>query len=161
MQWSNLNDADNGMKTVMIILFVETIVFMLVTLYLDQIVSSAGGISKHPLFFLNFKRKDKSSGAALASGRSNSRKLSGSSKSLSHMAADDKKLVKRPDVERQVSQIFLNSQIGFVFLSRQRQVRDVFFCLQIAHRTLYFVIWKRDRGNKWRSWLPIPARSTQ
>lgn len=105
MQWSNLNDADNGMKTVMIILFVETIVFMLVTLYLDQIVSSAGGISKHPLFFLNFKRKDKSSGAALASGRSNSRKLSGSSKSLSHMAADDKKLVKRPDVERQREQV--------------------------------------------------------
>ncbi|KAG0592931.1 hypothetical protein KC19_1G291300 [Ceratodon purpureus] len=105
MQWSNLNDEKNGMKTVLIILAVEAIVFMLLTLYLDQVVASGGGIRKHPLFFLNFKRKDKSIGSTLASSRSNSRKISGSSKSLSHMAVEDKKAVKRQDVEREREQV--------------------------------------------------------
>ena len=115
MQWSNLNDEKNGMKTVLIILAVEAIVFMLLTLYLDQVVASGGGIRKHPLFFLNFKRKDKSIGSTLASSGSNSRKISGSSKSLSHMAVEDKKAVKRQDVEREVSHILLNIFIIFFF----------------------------------------------
>jgi len=110
MQWSNLKDEKNGMSDVMVILFVEWIVFLVLTLYLDQVVSSASGINKHPLFFLNFKRKDKAStGANISSGRSSSRKLSGSSKSLSHMIAEDNKIASvRPDVAREVSHAILH-----------------------------------------------------
>ena len=99
---------------------------MVLTLYLDQVLSSGGGISKHPLFFLNFKRKTKSSGAILASGHLNSRKLSSNSKSWSHMAAKDKKAVNRPNVEREVrlhmpSLIFT---LCFAPFSRQLHTQD-------------------------------------
>jgi ABC-type multidrug transport system fused ATPase/permease subunit len=106
MQWSNLKDKKNGMSDVLVILLVEWIVFMLLTLYLDQVVSSAGGINRHPLFFLNFKRKDPTSARAVKSSRSNSSKSTGSSKSLSHMKAEDNKMVVvRPDVARERGQV--------------------------------------------------------
>lgn len=103
MQWSNLNDEKNGMSDVLIILFVEWIVFMALTLYLDQVVAAGGGINKHPLFFLNFKRKDRSAAASINSGR----KLSGSNKSLGYTNFEsDKKLVdSKPDVARERAQV--------------------------------------------------------
>lgn len=105
MQWSNLKDEKNGMSDVLIILFVEWIVFMALTLYLDQVVAAGGGINKHPLFFLNFKRKDTSAAASINSGR----KLSGSSKSLGYNFESDKKLAdSKPDVAREVSHIILH-----------------------------------------------------
>ena len=109
MQWSNLNDPKNGMKTVLIVLTVEWIVFMLLNLYLDQVVSD-NGIRKHPLFFLNFKRKNKTAGGAVLSS-SLSGKFSGRSKSFGHMNAEDQKSkADRPDVDTEVScTIFIES----------------------------------------------------
>lgn len=105
MKWSNLNDEENGMKEVLIILFIEWIVFLILTIYLDQVVSD-NGIRKHPLFFLGFKRKGdtqtKGAGPALTPNRS--RKFSGSRRSLAHINAEDlKNKADRPDVAREVS----------------------------------------------------------
>jgi hypothetical protein len=109
MRWSDLNDKKNGLKTVLTILAVEWVIFLVLNFYLDQVVSSENGIRKHPLFFLNFKRKGKTAaGPALSS--SLSRKFSGRSKSLTHIEAEDQKsLADRPDVAREVScTIFLD-----------------------------------------------------
>ena len=104
MQWSNLSDPQNGMKQVLVILFLEWIFFMVVTIYLDQVAVSESGINKHPLFFLNSKRKAKSSGAA-----NSSHHLSASSQSLPEMNLDDEKgLSNRPDVTREVSYLPVN-----------------------------------------------------
>lgn len=107
MTWSNLNDSENDMKTVLIILAVEWIVFLLLTLYLDQVVSADNGIRKHPLFFLGFKSKGeatKSGDAKLTTARS--RRFSGSRRSMAHVNSEDAKAKPdRADVAREVSQI--------------------------------------------------------
>ncbi|RWW85706.1 hypothetical protein BHE74_00005593 [Ensete ventricosum] len=60
MQWGDLNDWQNGMKAVLIIMFVEWLVFLLVAFYLDQVLG--GGIRKDPLFWLKyFQKKSRSS----------------------------------------------------------------------------------------------------
>ncbi|CAL9114052.1 unnamed protein product [Musa textilis] len=51
MQWRDLSDRQNGMKDVLIIMFVEWLVFLPVAYYLDQVL---GGIRKDPLFLLNY-----------------------------------------------------------------------------------------------------------
>lgn len=77
---------------------------MVVTIYLDQVAVSESGINKHPLFFLNLKRKAKSSGAA-----NSFHHLLASSQSLPEMNLDDKKgLSNRPDVTREVSYLPVN-----------------------------------------------------
>lgn len=112
MQWSDLNDEKNGLRTVLIILFIEWVVFMLLNLYLDQVVASASGLNKHPLFFLKFKRKgSKAKGAMSASSnhtssRRLSRNFSANSKSLTHIDEGDKrsvglKVTERSDVARE------------------------------------------------------------
>ncbi|THU59095.1 hypothetical protein C4D60_Mb03t21380 [Musa balbisiana] len=59
MQWRDLNDRQNGMKDVLIIMFIEWLVFLPVAYYLDQVL---GGIRKDPLFWLNcFQKKSPSS----------------------------------------------------------------------------------------------------
>lgn len=104
MQWSNLSDPQNGMKQVLVILFLEWIFFMVVTIYLDQVAVSESGINKHPLFFLNSNCKAKSIGAA-----DSSHHLSASSQSLPEMNLDDEKgLSNRPDVTREVSYLPVN-----------------------------------------------------
>ena len=50
MSWSDLSEKVNGMREVMIIMFVEWLVVLFVAYYIDQVVSS-GGV-KGPLFFL-------------------------------------------------------------------------------------------------------------
>jgi hypothetical protein len=97
MQWSNLSDPKNGMKQVLVILFLEWIFFMVVTIYLDQVAMSESGINKHPLFFLSSKCKAKSSGAV-----NSPHHLSASSQSLPEMNLDDEGLSNRPDVTREV-----------------------------------------------------------
>lgn len=104
MQWSDLKDNKNKLQTSLIILAVEAIVFMLLALYLDQVVSSDNGINKHPLFFLNFKRKGAKPEAALTTARS--RRFSGSSRAMAYMNAEDAKAIDRPDVAREVSSLF-------------------------------------------------------
>ncbi|KAG9150077.1 hypothetical protein Leryth_021480 [Lithospermum erythrorhizon] len=50
MRWKDLSDDDNGMKVVLIIMFVEWLVVLFVAYYVDQVLSSG----KHPLFFLKY-----------------------------------------------------------------------------------------------------------
>uniref|UniRef100_A0A7I4CAU7 ABC transporter domain-containing protein n=1 Tax=Physcomitrium patens TaxID=3218 RepID=A0A7I4CAU7_PHYPA len=107
MQWSNLKDENNGLRTVMLILLIQWFVFMLLNFYLDGVVASASGISKHPLFFLNFRRKGNknklaiSSSSNLTSFRKFSRNFSGSSSAVVHMSSEDKLVSERPDVARE------------------------------------------------------------
>jgi len=56
MLWQDLNDSTNGMKEVLIIMFVEWIVVLFVAYYIDQVLSTGSG--KSPLFFLKrFQKK--------------------------------------------------------------------------------------------------------
>ncbi|PIA27921.1 hypothetical protein AQUCO_07400037v1 [Aquilegia coerulea] len=58
MRWKNLSDGKNGMRTILIIMFVEWLLVLPVAYYLDQVVSSGSGVKKSPLFFLqNLKKK--------------------------------------------------------------------------------------------------------
>lgn len=101
MQWSNLNDESNGLKDVLVILFVEWVVFMLLTFYLDQVAATESGINKHPLFFLNFKRKAKKSAGGRGIG---SRQPSARSKSLGQINVENGGGIgDRQDVAREVS----------------------------------------------------------
>ncbi|XP_057868703.2 ABC transporter A family member 7 [Cryptomeria japonica] len=57
MRWKNLNDHDNGMKEVLIIMFIEWLIILPLAYYLDQVVSLGSGVRRHPLFFLDSIRK--------------------------------------------------------------------------------------------------------
>ncbi|KAF9625404.1 hypothetical protein IFM89_022389 [Coptis chinensis] len=58
MRWIDMNDRINGMKEVLIIMFLEWCILLPVAYYLDQVVSVGSGVRKHPLFFLkNFQKK--------------------------------------------------------------------------------------------------------
>ncbi|MCO5597007.1 hypothetical protein L7F22_051079 [Adiantum nelumboides] len=59
MHWSNLNDPQNGLKTVMGIMAVEWLLFLVIAYYLDQVVVSGSGLKKDPLFFLKGIHKNK------------------------------------------------------------------------------------------------------
>ncbi len=54
MEWKNLNDPLNGMKTVLGIMAVEWLVFLIIAYYLEQVIASGSGVKKHPLYFLKF-----------------------------------------------------------------------------------------------------------
>ena len=58
MKWGDLDDSQNGMKAVLIIMFVEWLVLLVVAFYLDQVIG--GGIRKDPIFFLRYFRKKSS-----------------------------------------------------------------------------------------------------
>lgn len=51
MRWENLGDSNNGMKEVLIIMFVEWLVVLPIAFYVDQVVSSGSGVKRTPLFF--------------------------------------------------------------------------------------------------------------
>ncbi|XAR65460.1 Sulfate-transporting ATPase [Bertholletia excelsa] len=51
MRWKDLSSSNNGMKDVLIIMFVEWLVILFVAYYMDQVVSSGSGIARSPLFF--------------------------------------------------------------------------------------------------------------
>ncbi|KAL9241235.1 hypothetical protein vseg_015366 [Gypsophila vaccaria] len=61
MRWKNLNDDRNGMKEVLIIMFVEWLILLPVAYYIDRAISSGSSVLKNPLFFLrNFRKKSTS-----------------------------------------------------------------------------------------------------
>jgi hypothetical protein len=99
MRWHNLQDSKNGLSDVLVILFMEWMIFMLLTIYLDQVAASESGINKHPLFFLKIF-KPKTEGDTLFCEQASS---------TAHINPEDDKLPNdRPDVAREVS---LNSFI--------------------------------------------------
>ncbi|XP_027367022.1 ABC transporter A family member 7-like isoform X2 [Abrus precatorius] len=56
MRWGDLSDSTNGMKEVLIIIFVEWLLVLFFAYYIDQVLSSGRG--KSPLFFLKgFQKK--------------------------------------------------------------------------------------------------------
>lgn len=61
MQWKDLNDGANGMKEILIIMFVEWLVVLSVAYYLDQVVASGSGVGRNPLYFLRKLQKKPSS----------------------------------------------------------------------------------------------------
>ncbi|CAL5374698.1 unnamed protein product [Camellia sinensis] len=65
MRWGDLSDSSNGMKALLIIMFVEWFVILFVAYYIDQVVSLGSGVGKSPLFFLEKFRKKPLSSASL------------------------------------------------------------------------------------------------
>ncbi|XAR50076.1 Sulfate-transporting ATPase [Bertholletia excelsa] len=65
MRWSNLSDSSNGMKEVLIIMFVEWLVVLFIAYYMDQVVASGSGVGRSPLFFLKKLRKKPLSSASI------------------------------------------------------------------------------------------------
>ncbi|XP_020205731.1 ABC transporter A family member 8 [Cajanus cajan] len=60
MRWGDLSDGTNGMKEILIIMFVEWLLVLFFAYYIDQVLSS--GSRKSPLFFLKgFQKKPHSS----------------------------------------------------------------------------------------------------
>lgn len=57
MRWGDLNDSINGMREVLIIIFVEWLVLLPVAYYLDQ-VAFVGNRVKNPLSFLTCFRRN-------------------------------------------------------------------------------------------------------
>lgn len=58
MRWEDLSDSTNGMRDVLIIMFLEWLIVLFVAYYIDQVVSSGNGVKRSPLFFLqNLRRK--------------------------------------------------------------------------------------------------------
>ncbi|KAL5724971.1 Phospholipid-transporting ATPase abca7 [Ranunculus cassubicifolius] len=57
MHWKDLSDGRNGMKEVLIIMFVEWLLILPLAYYVDQVASSGSGVRKSPLFFLQNLRK--------------------------------------------------------------------------------------------------------
>mmetsp|Transcript_12375 Transcript_12375/g.35287 ORF Transcript_12375/g.35287 Transcript_12375/m.35287 type:complete len:983 (+) Transcript_12375:143-3091(+) len=55
--WSNLDDPGNGLVGVMIIFAVESILFLVIAWYVEQIYPQGCGVARHPLFFLGKKYK--------------------------------------------------------------------------------------------------------
>lgn len=72
MSWADLSDSENGMKEVLIIMFVEWLLLLGIAYYVDKILSSGG--AKGPLYFLqNFKKKSRSSFRKPSLGRQDSK----------------------------------------------------------------------------------------
>lgn len=61
MQWKDLSDGANGMKEILVIMFVEWLVVLSVAYYVDQVVASGNGVGRHPLYFLEKLHKKPSS----------------------------------------------------------------------------------------------------
>lgn len=53
--WSNLSDDQNGLVAVMIIFAVESVLFLVLAWYIEQIYPQGCGVARHPLFFLGKK----------------------------------------------------------------------------------------------------------
>jgi hypothetical protein len=74
MRWPDLSDSTNGMKEVLIIMFVEWTLALFVAYYIDQVLSTGSG--KSPLFFLKgFQKKHLSSFKKLSIQRQGSKVL--------------------------------------------------------------------------------------
>uniref|UniRef100_A0A803N332 ABC transporter domain-containing protein n=1 Tax=Chenopodium quinoa TaxID=63459 RepID=A0A803N332_CHEQI len=61
MRWENLGDSRNGMKEIMIIMFIEWLIMLPIAYYIDQVISSGSGGKRNPLlFFRSLIRKSNS-----------------------------------------------------------------------------------------------------
>ncbi|KAK1298425.1 ABC transporter A family member 8 [Acorus calamus] len=60
MRWSDLSNSANGMREVLIIMFIEWLLLLPLAYYLDQLTSFGSSIQKDPLFFLHCFRKKSS-----------------------------------------------------------------------------------------------------
>lgn len=59
MRWSDIGpdgDPRNGMSVVLSFLAIEWPIFLIIALYLDQVIDSGRGVPMHPLFFLGYGR---------------------------------------------------------------------------------------------------------
>ncbi|KAK1357751.1 ABC transporter domain-containing protein [Heracleum sosnowskyi] len=57
MQWKDLSAGANGMKEILVIMFVEWLVVLSVAYYVDQVVASGSGVGRNPLYFLEKLQK--------------------------------------------------------------------------------------------------------
>lgn len=57
INWSNLNSDGNGIVAVMIIFAVESVLFLVLAWYIEQVYPQGCGVPRHPLFFLGKKFK--------------------------------------------------------------------------------------------------------
>ena len=64
LNFSNLHDYNNHWIYVTCVLAVDTVLAILLALYLEQILSSGTGVRRHPLFFLHRRKSAGGSGAA-------------------------------------------------------------------------------------------------
>lgn len=67
--WKDLSDGTNGMREVLIIMFVEWLVVLFAAYYIDQVVASGSGVGRSPLFFLQKSQKKSSSSSRTPSLR--------------------------------------------------------------------------------------------
>ncbi|CAD7698561.1 unnamed protein product [Ostreobium quekettii] len=62
LSWSSFTDDNNDMDFVMILFVAEWPLFMIAAWYIEQIYSTGTGVHRHPLYFLDRLRKQKSKG---------------------------------------------------------------------------------------------------
>lgn len=121
MKWSDLKDSDNGLRAVFGILVVEWVIFLLLAIYLDQVVASGSGVKKHPLFFLGYGRA-KPGGSVT---QRTSSKRSSAKRSSSQLDVE----MERQDVAEEVSG--LNTMFRFFHL----QLDSSAYVLTVSERT--------------------------
>lgn len=61
MQWDHYYVSENGMKEVLVLMFLEWFVVLYVALVVDRVVSSGSGVKHSLFFFLNSQKKSVSS----------------------------------------------------------------------------------------------------
>ncbi|XP_010261075.1 PREDICTED: ABC transporter A family member 7-like isoform X2 [Nelumbo nucifera] len=60
MKWEDLSDQKDGIRGTLIIMALEWLILLAVSYYMNQVISSGNGITRHPLFFLGtFWKRDK------------------------------------------------------------------------------------------------------
>lgn len=59
MQFDNLHDQGNGMLATWGIMAVEWVIFLVLGLYFEQVIESGTGITRHPLFFMQWMWRKK------------------------------------------------------------------------------------------------------
>ncbi|KAL6973345.1 Phospholipid-transporting ATPase abca7, variant 2 [Sarracenia purpurea var. burkii] len=92
MRWGDLSDSSNGIREVLIIMFVEWLVVLFAAYYIDHAASSGSGVRRNLLFFLqNFRNKHLSSSA-----------------------------LRRPSFERQGSKVFVETEKPDVVHERKK-----------------------------------------
>lgn len=135
MKWKNLSDKDNGLTTVWAIQVVEWFLFMLLALYLDQVVVSSSGVKKHPLFLFNkcFKsrRPQEGSGRSMSKTGSPRWSRSGSSPKSGVFPIN----MEKADVAQEVSSVALEP----LCLEQNSTVHSTDYC-KIPFSLTLFVI---------------------
>ena len=101
MRWRDLSDSNNGMKDVLIIMFVEWLLVLFVSYYIDRVISSGHGFGRGLLFFLEAFRKKPFSSSSM----------------------------RRPRFERQGSKVFVQMEKPDVAQEVSNKVYLVLICI--------------------------------